>query len=79
MSPAVPALDSRCFDDRHSGMEFCDRGCKYGRFPDSDSVYDARSCRTPVALYSGLKKGLVHKNLPCGKKKAAKRIIGRRA
>jgi len=42
---------------------FCDRGCKFARFPKSDSVDGSRSCRTFVALNCTLKKKLVHKNL----------------
>ncbi len=58
-------------------MEFCDMECKYAFFPESDSVDGSRSCRTFVALYCGLKKRLVHKNMPCGEKIVPKKRKGR--
>ena len=59
-------------------MDFCDLECEYASFPDSDSVDGSRSCRTFVALYCRRKKQLVHKNLPCGDKKAAQKKNRRR-
>jgi hypothetical protein len=49
-------------------MGFCDLDCKYASFPDSSAVDGSRSCRTFIALYCKRRKGLVHKNLPCGEK-----------
>jgi hypothetical protein len=51
-------------------MDFCDLECRFASFPGSDSVDGSRSCRTFIALYCGKRKGLVHKNLPCGEKQA---------
>ncbi|MDA8432435.1 MAG: hypothetical protein M0Z60_05665 [Nitrospiraceae bacterium] len=59
-------------------MDFCDMDCKYARFSDSDSVDGSRSCRTFVALYCGLRKTLVHKNLPCADRRQRKGRKGRR-
>ena len=49
-------------------MDFCDLNCKCASFPASETVDGSRSCRTFIALYCKKKKGLVHKNLPCGDK-----------
>ena len=53
-------------------MDFCDLNCKYASFPDSSAVDGSRSCRTFIALYCAKRKSLVHKNLPCSDKIAAK-------
>lgn len=47
---------------------FCDLMCAYARTPDETAVDGAGSCRTFIALYCDLKKSLVHKNMPCGRK-----------
>lgn len=49
-------------------MDFCDLDCIHAAFPKSDAVDGSRSCRTFVALHCGLRKSLVHKNLPCNDK-----------
>lgn len=49
-------------------LKFCDLMCKYARTPDQNAVDGAGSCMTFTALYCGLKKSLVHKNLPCKRK-----------
>ena len=46
-------------------MDFCDLKCKYAQIPDDSAVDGGMSCRTFVAIQCGLKKRLVHKNLPC--------------
>ncbi len=60
-------------------MHFCDLECVYARFPQSDAVDGARSCRTFVALECSLKKRLVHKNLPCPDKQPIQRKCRRKA
>ena len=48
---------------------FCDLTCRYAEMPKDGSVDGSGSCRTFVALYCTRGKALVHKNLPCSRKK----------
>ena len=49
-------------------MEFCDLNCVYARWPESDSLDGAGSCRTFQAIYCKKLKRHVHKNMPCTEK-----------
>ena len=49
--------------------EYCDLSCRYAETPKDSAIDGAGSCRTFVALYCRQKKSLVHKNLPCPKKR----------
>lgn len=48
---------------------FCDLTCLYAEMPEESAVDGSGSCRTFVALYCTRKKSLVHKNMPCSKRK----------
>ena len=48
---------------------YCDLSCRYAEMPKDSGIDGAGSCRTFVALYCRKKKSLVHKNLPCTKKR----------
>jgi hypothetical protein len=48
---------------------FCDLTCKYAEIPTKAAVDGSGSCRTFIALYCSHKKSLVHKNVPCSKRK----------
>jgi len=48
---------------------FCDLSCRYAEMPKDSGIDGAGSCRTFAALYCRQKKSLVHKNLPCAKKR----------
>lgn len=47
---------------------FCDLMCEYAATPKETCVDGSGSCRTFVAVQCGLKKTLVHKNMPCREK-----------
>ena len=51
-------------------FDFCDLTCAHAAVPKETGIDGSGSCRTFVALYCKRKKGLVHKNQPCSKKKA---------
>ncbi|MHB8110192.1 MAG: hypothetical protein ACYDHW_09180 [Syntrophorhabdaceae bacterium] len=46
-------------------LDFCDLSCKYAAMPKQSGIDGSGSCRTFVAIQCGLKKMLVHKNMPC--------------
>ena len=50
-------------------FNFCDLTCRYARTPEDSAVDGSGSCRTFIALYCEQKKSLVHKNMPCSKRK----------
>lgn len=52
-------------------MNFCGLQCRRASFPKDDSVDGSRSCRTFIALYCKIRRGLVHKNAPCADREEA--------
>lgn len=46
-------------------MRWCDMTCEHASFPKETALDGSGSCRTFQAIYCGLQKTHVQKNMPC--------------